>query len=84
MSAKKTSTNFVSSNEALIADAVKSLPPLCTVKEASTVLRISERHLRRMVDAGRLRTLKNVDAGSSRVLVPRTELGRLLAEMVRS
>jgi excisionase family DNA binding protein len=56
------------------------LPTLCTVAEAATALRSSTRTVRRLLATGRLRAAKLRLGGSSRVLVPRGELERLVRE----
>lgn len=61
-----------------IDEALAGLPPILTVSEAMRVLRSSSRNLRRMVGDGRIQGLRSVDAGSSRVLIPRVSVERYL------
>lgn len=61
-----------------IAEAVAELKPLVTGAEAADALRVSRRTLARYVATGRLRALRADDAGSSRVLIPRSEVARFL------
>ena len=53
---------------------------LLGVAEAARALRCSSRTVRRMVATGRLRAAKLGDGGSSRVLIARAEVRRLLRE----
>jgi len=66
-----------------IDDAIRDLPAICRLPEVARVTRFSERHLRRFIADGRLRTLRATEAGSSRVLVPRAAVGDLLRGLVR-
>lgn len=61
-----------------IADTVRELKPLTTASEAAEALRMSARHLRRHIAAGRITAVRATEIGSSRVLVPRTEIERFL------
>ena len=54
------------------------LPALVTIAEARTLLRCSDRHVRRLVATGALRSMRNVKAGSSRVLIPRESVQAFL------
>lgn len=56
------------------------LPSLCTVDEAAKALRSSTRTVRRLLATGRLRAAKLALGGSSRLLVPRVEIERLVRE----
>lgn len=56
------------------------LPALCTITEAAKALRSSARTIRRLLALGRLRAAKLNMGGSARVLVPRSELERLVRE----
>jgi excisionase family DNA binding protein len=62
-----------------IADATRDLQPLTTLPECAKTLRMSERNLRRLIAAGRIAAVKSSEGGSSRVLVPRTEVAKFLA-----
>lgn len=61
-----------------IEDALAALPPLVTVAEAMTVLRTSRRNVYRLTATGRVKALRDQPAGSSRLLIPRSELARYL------
>lgn len=66
-----------------VEDAVASLPPLAKVPEVIAVLRISNRTLRRLVAAGKIRGVKiGAGSGSDAVLIPRVELARYLRSRV--
>ncbi len=65
-----------------IAEIEASLPLLATADEAAKVLRTSGRNLRRMIVAGRITALRACEGGSSRVLIPRAEIGRYMRSMV--
>ena len=67
----------------LIADAIAALPPVALLPEVARVTRFSQRHLRRFIAQGRLRTLRATESGSSRILIPRQAVGDLLRELVR-
>jgi excisionase family DNA binding protein len=56
-----------------------ALPALCTLKEAASALRMSTRTVQRYIACGRLRAAR-LDSGSSRLLIPRAELERLIRE----
>jgi excisionase family DNA binding protein len=60
----------------------KSLPALLTASEAANLLRTSPRNLRRLIVAGRIASLRERETGSSRVLIPRAEIGRYLTSLV--
>jgi len=64
-----------------LEELVRDLPPLVPLKDAADFLNVTDRTLRRWAAAGRLRVLKTSAGGSGRVLVPRTELVRILGEM---
>jgi excisionase family DNA binding protein len=55
-------------------------PERLTIGEAARELRCSERQVRRLLATGRLRATKLAMGGSSRALIARAELDRLLAE----
>lgn len=57
---------------------VKPLPDRLTVDEAASELRCTTRHVRKLVAQGRLRGEKVSTGGSSRLLIPRREIERLL------
>ena len=62
--------------DALVAE----LPVMVSAKEAAEFLRVNPRTIRRWAESGRLRTMKLTPEGSGRVLVPRSEIRRLLGE----
>ena len=68
-------------NEA-IAEIEASLPALATASEAANALRCSPRHLRRLIVAGRIGAMRERESGSSRVIIPRAEIGRYLRSLV--
>jgi len=49
-----------------------------TVDEAAEALRCTGRHIRKLVSQGRLHGQKASTGGSSRLLIPRSEIERLL------
>ena len=65
-----------------ITEAVSTLPPICTAKEAATVLRTTGRNLRRMIARGRLLGVHGAEGGSSRLLVPRASIESYLRGLV--
>lgn len=56
------------------------LPALCRLDEVATALRTSKRTVRRLIASGRLRVARLEIGGSSRVLIPRAELERIVQE----
>jgi excisionase family DNA binding protein len=62
-----------------VAVPLSELPTLCTVAEAAKALRQSVYTVHRYIAAGRFRAAR-LDSGSSRVLIPRSELERLVSE----
>lgn len=65
---------------AWIDDALADVPALATADEVRAVLRLSRRHLYRLLAAGKLHAVK-MGVGSSRVLIPRSALRDFLANM---
>jgi excisionase family DNA binding protein len=61
-----------------ISETCASLKPLATAAEAADTLRVSKRTLARYVATGRIKAIRGDDAGSSRVLIPRSEVERFL------
>lgn len=57
---------------------IKPLPERLTVAEAAKELRCSPCNVRKLVRQGRLRGEKVSTGGSSRLLIPRTEIARVL------
>jgi excisionase family DNA binding protein len=75
--------------EAAVSRALRNQPaagpaPLArarlTVVETAEILRCSPRQVRRLIAVGRLRAAKLGQGGSSRVLISRGDIDRLLAE----
>jgi excisionase family DNA binding protein len=64
-----------------VDEAVSALPPLATVAEAVTLLRTTRRNFYRLVAARRIRTVRPVESGSSKHLIPRSELARYLRSL---
>lgn len=65
-----------------VAEIENSLPAILTASEAAHALRTSARQLRRLIVAGRIGAMREHASGSSRVLVPRAEIGRYLRSLV--
>lgn len=65
-----------------ITEIENSLPALATADEAAKALRMSGRNLRRLVVAGRITALRAKESSTSRVLIPRAEVGRYLRSLV--
>lgn len=63
------------------SELVSHLPPLVPAKDAADFLGTTTRTLRRWVRVGRITVLRTDNAGSGRVLIPRSEIARLLASM---
>jgi excisionase family DNA binding protein len=61
-----------------VAAAVGHLPSLVTVAEVVAVLRLSRRHLYRLVAAGKLMAVRHTEGGSSPLLIPRASIERYL------
>lgn len=60
---------------------VAELPTLATPAEAASVLRTSTRTIHRLIAHGRLRPAKLASGGSSRLLIHRSAIERLIADM---
>lgn len=58
----------------------RSEPARLTLKEAADMMRCSQRNVRRLLATGRLRSAKLSTGGSSRVLIARSDIERLLQE----
>lgn len=71
-------------SRALVHQRAEAPAPLArarlTVAETAEILRCSPRHVRRLIALGRLRASKLEKGGSSRVLIARSEVDRLIAE----
>lgn len=64
-----------------IGETVANLPPLVTVSEAISLLRLSRRHFYRLLAAGRLHAVKTADGGSSKHLIPKSSLEKYLRSL---
>ena len=61
---------------------VRRLKPLSTMDETAESFKVSPRTIRRWTRSGRLRALKTSPRQSGRVLIPRSEVARLLLDML--
>lgn len=61
-----------------IDEIVAGLPALVTSAEVADILRMSPRNVTRLMAIGRLHYVQQANGGSSRRLVPRSELARYL------
>jgi excisionase family DNA binding protein len=74
---------FAKLQSSRIAEASsKASPARLTIAEVADELRCTERHVRRLIARGQLRPAK-LGGGSSRVLVARSDVQRLLQESTR-
>lgn len=64
-----------------IAEVLDGLPPLLTLGELAKTLRVSQRTVRRLIDAGRLFRVRSRETGPSRVLIPRSSLREYLRSL---
>ena len=65
-----------------VRDVVVKLPPLVTISETAEALRMSRRHVSRLLARGRLDAVRTgVGGGSSRVLIARAEIARFLRRL---
>lgn len=68
----------------LLSQACGHLPPLCTVGEAASTFRCSPRTVKTWIAKGLLHSMRALEGpGTSRVLIPRAEIERLVAEGLR-
>ena len=72
----------MSKNIDWIDEATAGMPALVTANEAALLLRTSPRNVRRMVADGRITGVRARETGSSRLLVPSSEIGRYLRGLV--
>lgn len=61
-----------------IDETLAGYPPLLTVQEAMGVIRTSRRNFSRLLADGRIKSVRAAEGGSSRHLIPRSELARYL------
>lgn len=59
---------------------VAALPEFVLIEEAAIALRRHARTLRRDIACGRIRTVRLGTGGSARILIPREEITRLIAD----
>ena len=64
-----------------VAEAVAELPPMCRIAEVSGVVRLGPRQIKRLIAVGRIHAVRNVESGSSPLLVPRSEVERYLRSL---
>ena len=64
-----------------IDNIVAKLPDVCTLAEASQAVRLSRRTLSRLIRAERIKAARLTEGGSSRVLIPKEEIAKLLRSM---
>ncbi len=69
--------------EEVAKDVVKDLPTLVSTKIAAEVLGIHLRTLQRWIRDEKLRVLRTARGRAGKCMVPRSELLRLIASMVR-
>jgi excisionase family DNA binding protein len=66
---------------AWIDELVESQPYLLTTMEAATVLRVSTRHVYRLIAAERLERIRPTESGSSPLLIPRSSIEAYLRRL---
>ncbi len=64
-----------------VREAVAQLPPLVPEGVFASLLSVDERTSRRWRAAGRIRGIKTTEGGSGRILYPRAEVARFLADL---
>lgn len=62
-------------------DAAATLPPIATLGEVGELLRITPRHVRRLVATGQLGSIRGVESGSSRLRIPRAAVADYLRDL---
>jgi len=63
-----------------LRDVEAALPPLATIAEARAALRYGDSTIRQLIRSGQLRAIRSTPTGSSRLLIPRSEIIRFLCE----
>lgn len=64
-----------------VDETLADYPKLLTSDEVIAILRTTQRNFYRHVASGRIRTVRSATAGSSRHLVPKSELARFLRSL---
>jgi len=64
-----------------VEEAISGVPALATVVESAALLRMSPRNFYRLIAAGKVRSVRSSEGGSSPHLVPRGELARYLRSL---
>jgi hypothetical protein len=79
---KSTSAAANDQVQQMLRELERDLPVTLDAHEACKVLHCSRRTLAKMMAAREIRVIRRVLAGSSRVIIPRCEILRVLAERV--
>ena len=79
MPEKGTSMSKQNTLQSDLAEAAQSLPPIVSLREAATFMRLSTRTLRRLISAGRLQTTKADPSSHGKVLVLSASIFRVLS-----
>lgn len=66
-----------------LRDVEATLAPLNTVDEVCRVARIGDSTLRQAIKRGEIKALRRAPTGSSRVLIPRSEVLRFLLDRIK-
>lgn len=66
---------------AWVDEALAGTPALLTVEETIGILRMSRRSFYRLLSTGRINAFRASETGSSRNLVPRSEVARYLRSL---
>lgn len=64
-----------------LADVLAECPPLLTLDEVASLLRVDRRTVERRIAAKHFSTIRHVDSGTAARLVPRAEIGRYLSRL---
>jgi excisionase family DNA binding protein len=80
MAATKGETKAPNKTPDYLRDVEASLAPLNTIPEVCKITRLGDSTLRQAIKRGEMRTLRRAPTGSSRVLIPRSEVIRYLTE----
>lgn len=63
-----------------LEDLARSLPPTLSIEEVAKVLKCSKRAVSSKLQRHELRGIRSVESGSSRVIIPRSEVLRWMRE----
>ena len=74
MSGSKRRTAREIADAEYIQDSLSHLPPVMTVAEAAEAIKLSKRHVLRLIARGSIRVLRTGASARSRVLIPRQSL----------